>query len=258
MTEVCEQLELLMPGYALGALDDEDREMVIEHLRSCPDCQVALADYAAVREGLLTSPPAVNPPARLRRTLAASVRPPHLKQSRLFGDLRLRVPAWSGMVALVLLLAANVIVLGQSSRIMRGQQASLDRLLAEQSKLTEDLQANQTAMALVTYPTSEVVRVQGDEAYGTFVYDPDLRIAVLYAWGLDPLPADEAYQAWLIDANGGRTDGGVFQVSPGARFSVFVVSSSSPLRDFRGVGVTIEPAGGSPGPTGPRVLAADF
>ncbi|HLC05762.1 MAG TPA: anti-sigma factor [Anaerolineales bacterium] len=258
MSDVCAEVELLMPGYALGALDEEDRELVLEHLRSCPDCHATLADYLAVREGLLLSPPAVHPPARLRQTLAASIRPSHVKTMGFLGSFGLRVSAWSGVAVLATLLVVNVIVLGQTSQMLRGQQTSLEQLLAEQSKLTQDLQANQTAMALVTYPTSEVVHVQGDEAYGTFVFDPDLNIAVLYAWGLEPLPGDETYQAWLIDAGGGRTNGGLFQVSEGTRFSVFIVSSSSPMGAFRGVGVTIEPSGGSPGPTGARVLAADF
>jgi anti-sigma-K factor RskA len=174
------------------------------------------------------------------------------------GSIRLRIPAWAGMAVVAILLGANLFVLGQTWRMIRGQQASLDQLTAAQSRLSEDLQANQTAVALVSYPTSEAVRVVGDHAYGTFVYDPGLRVAVLYAWGLDPLPGGETYQAWLIDPSGGRSNAGVFQAAEGGRFTVFIVSASSPLQDFSGLGVTIEPPGGSPGPTGPRVLAADF
>jgi hypothetical protein len=257
MSDVCQEIEPLLPGYALDALDEHDAGLVLAHLRSCPSCQAALADYLAVKEGLLLSPPAVQPPSGLRRALAASVRPEAADRG-MAGRLGLGSLAWAGVATLIILLAVNLVVLAGTMQMLRGQQASLAQMAAEQSRLAEDLRNTHTAMALGTYPSSEVVRVEGDVAYGTFVYDPDLKIAVLYAWGLDALPMDETYQAWLIDNNGGRTSGGVFRASQGARFTVFIVSSPSPVGEFRGLGVTIEPSGGSPSPSGQRVLAADF
>jgi hypothetical protein len=257
MTDICAEIDLLIPGYALDALDSEEREKVLEHLHACPRCEEVLADYLVVRQGLLLAPPGIRPPAGLRRSLAASVRPATRDGSSTarFG---FGIPAWAGMGLLGLLLAVNLFAVGKTSQVIRGQEASLDQLAAEQARLAEDLQTNQTAMALGTYPTSEVVRVQGEHAYGTFVYDPDLKIAVLYAWGLDPLPADKTYQAWLIDGAGRRTSAGLFQAAEGARFTIYIMSGSAPLSDYRSLGVTIEPVGGSPGPTGLRVLAADF
>jgi hypothetical protein len=256
-TDVCLEIEPLLAGYALGALDEGDRQRVVEHLPSCPDCQSELSAYLAVREGLLLSPTAIRPPARLRRNLAAAIRPDDVKSRSIWGA-GLRFPAWAGIGVLVVFLAANLVVLGQNRRMIQEQQASLNKLAAEQSRLIDDLQTNQTAVALVSYPTSEVARLRGDKAYGTFVYDPDLRVAVLYAWGLDALPGGETYQAWLIDASGARSNAGVFQASEGGLFTTFIVSAASPLGDFSGLGVTIEPPGGSSSPTGPRVLAADF
>lgn len=256
-TDVCQEIEPLLPGYALGALDDEDHDRVVGHLPSCPRCREALSAYLAVREGLLLSPPAVRPPARIRRSLAAATRTADVKRG-LTRHAGLRLPAWTVAALMAVLLAANLIALAQNRQIIREQRASLDQLAQEQSRLIDDLQVNQTAVALVSYPTSEVARLQGEDAYGTFVFDPDLKVAVLYAWGLHPLPAGETYQAWLIDAGGGRSNAGIFQATEGDRFTVFVVNSPSPIGDFSGLGVTIEPPGGSSGPTGPRVLAADF
>jgi type II secretory pathway pseudopilin PulG len=255
--DACMEIEPLLPGYALGALDEEDHKRVVEHLPSCPRCQESLSSYLAVRDGLLLSQAPVHPPPRLRRKLAAATRPAGAK-GRFLGSVGLQLPALAGVAVLAVLLAVNLLVLAQNRRLIREQQASLNQLTLEQSRLIEDLQANQTAVALVSYPTSAVARVQGENAYGTFVYDPDLKVAVLYAWGLDPLPDDETYQAWLIDGNGGRSSAGIFQASEGNRFTVFIVNASSPIGDFSSFGVTIEPPGGSSGPTGPRVLSADF
>jgi anti-sigma-K factor RskA len=258
MNDVCRELEPVLAGFALGALDPGDLEKVREHLGSCPDCRAILADYQGVVEGLMLSPLPVRPPARLRKNLAAATRPDRADEGRGWSRAGWRIPAWAGLAALVILVGVNGLVLGQTSRLLSAQQRRLDQLLQDQATLSENLQANQTATALITYPNSAVVQVEGDSAYGTFVYDPGLRVAVLYAWGLDRLPSDKTYQAWLTDNSGDRTDAGVFQVSEGTRFTLFVVSASSPLSEFSGMGVTIEPAGGSAGPTGPRVLAADF
>jgi hypothetical protein len=256
-TNVCLEIEPLLSGYALGGLDAGGRERVVEHLPSCPDCQAAPFAYLGVKEGPLLSPPAVRPPARLRRSLAAAAQPDDVKSGPILGA-GFRVPAWKGIAVLAVFLVANLVVLGQNWRLIHEEQASLSEIAVDQSRLTEDLQTNQTAVALVSYPTSEVARVRGEDAYGTFVYDPGLRVAVLYASGPDPLPEGETCQAWLIDASGARSSAGVFQTSEGGRFTAFIVSASSPIGDFNGLRATIEPPGGSSSQAGPRVLAADF
>jgi anti-sigma-K factor RskA len=71
---------------------------------------------------------------------------------------------------------------------------------------------------------------------------------------------DEAhtYQVWLIQPDGHRTSGGLFHPEPGQPFVSVVIPSERPFSDFTGLGVTIEPAGGSPAPTGVRVLGTSF
>jgi anti-sigma-K factor RskA len=57
---------------------------------------------------------------------------------------------------------------------------------------------------------------------------------------------------WLIQ-DGERTDGGVFSVNPEGYGSLWVEVPQS-LSSFTAFGVSIEPSGGSPGPTGDKVL----
>jgi anti-sigma-K factor RskA len=80
------------------------------------------------------------------------------------------------------------------------------------------------------------------------------RIGTLIADHLEPLSPDQQYQLWLIE-NGDRLDGGVFDVGDDG-YGSLTVRAPEPL-DSYAFGVTIEPAGGSPGPTGPRVLASE-
>ena len=82
-----------------------------------------------------------------------------------------------------------------------------------------------------------------DGDHGTLVVD-----------SLAPLGQDQQYQLWLIQ-DGERTDGGVFSVNPEGYGSLWV-ETPQPLSSYSAFGITIEPAGGSPGPTGDKVLGS--
>ena len=70
---------------------------------------------------------------------------------------------------------------------------------------------------------------------------------------LDP---QHQYQLWLIQDEV-RTSGAVFSVSDKGYGSV-QISSAEPLGSYSTCGVSIEPSGGSPGPTGKKVLGGTF
>jgi anti-sigma-K factor RskA len=72
---------------------------------------------------------------------------------------------------------------------------------------------------------------------------------------LPPLHESREYQLWLL-RDGQRTSGGVFSVDRHG-YGVLRVSAPRPLREYTSFRVTIEPRGGSPSPTGPRVLGGD-
>lgn len=246
MKHAHKDVEPLLAGYALEALTPDEARVVEEHIEGCDRCAAVLDDYRAVATGLLHTPRLKTPPARLRARLLARVVRPAPKPS-VWG--RVAGLGWSRAAfgaALGVLLIVNLVVLGQN-RVVAGQQHALTQRIADQ----------QTAFALITYPTTKIAKVYGD-GYGTLVYDPGQPVAVLNAWGLKPLPSNQAYEAWLVTAKGDRVSGGLFQVAADARFTTLVINSPSPLSSFVGVGVTVEPAGGSPAPTGPRVLYAEF
>ena len=92
-------------------------------------------------------------------------------------------------------------------------------------------------------------------ASGTLVISPDGVHGTLVVNGLPALDAAHAYQLWLI-LDGKRTSGGIFTVSADG-YNAMVVDSGSPLSMYNAFGVTIEPAGGSPGPTGAKVLGGE-
>ena len=80
--------------------------------------------------------------------------------------------------------------------------------------------------------------------------------ALLSVYNLAPLPKDQVYQVWLLKGDE-RYSGGVFTVDS-TGFGLGVVIPAAPLAEFDAIGITVEPAQGSGGPTGTHVLTGEF
>ncbi len=94
------------------------------------------------------------------------------------------------------------------------------------------------------------------EASAWVVMSGDGQAGTLITQWLPPLQPDQQYQLWMTK-DGKRTSGGVFSVDQRGYASMWVYTSE-PLSDFHQFGVTVEPAGGSPAPTGNKVLGGSF
>ena len=241
--DLCASFRENIPAYAIGVLDADETAALEAHLRTCDTCQAELASYRAVGDALLTATPAQNPPAALRRRLQARL--PGAQKSAWR-------PAWPlGRLALglaiVLLVAANIFSLLQ-----------IQALQSRQTQLTRQIQTGQTAFALLAYPDTKTLPISGSSIAGTLLLDPEHNAAVLIVWSLPPIAANQTYQIWLIDRNGGRTNAGLFHQEPGQPITSQSIFSTQDITTYTGLGVTLEPAGGSSQPTGPRIFKVDF
>ncbi len=84
------------------------------------------------------------------------------------------------------------------------------------------------------------------------MYSRDGSAAIFVVYGLPQLPAGQLYQLWLIH-DGQRDSGGLFAVDDEG-YAVLLIHAPRQLGQYQGLGVTNEPASGSPAPTGTRVL----
>jgi anti-sigma-K factor RskA len=220
------------------------------HLATCQDCQSELEDYRSVTAGLLQSVPPQAPSPNLRHKLAAQLPSQRERTPNLFTDLfaRYSLGQIAAVVVIVILLGINIYSSFQIREIHRQQAA-----------LAERLSNDQIALSMLAYPSTQSLVVNPDvqNLAGSMLVDREKRIAVLVLWNLPPLEAGQTYQAWLIDAEGNRVSGGLF-VSDGQRYTTITVRAPVPIGQFEGFGVTVEPEGGSQGPTGPRVLSVDL
>jgi anti-sigma-K factor RskA len=231
----------LLPAYALGSLDEEEARQAAAHLAACPSCRAEFEPYAAVVDRLALAAPDAAPPSGLKERILGQLQTPHTGPAteprrpwwqRLADLFRRPALAW-GTASLILV---GLLVL---TNLWRWQQAPGQGRAAHPA----DMQTVALAATGAAPGASGILIISGDGEYGTLVVD-----------GLPALDADHQYQLWLI-RDGQRTSGGVFTVNPEG-YGSLPVGSPEPLSSYPAFGITVEPAGGSPGPTGEKVLGA--
>lgn len=240
----------LLAGYALGILDEEELSLVTEHVKRCEVCQSEVAAYAETagqlaRNAAQTIPAPelkakvlqkVNQAAGYRETRLLHPTPEKISLREVLHNL-FRQPA--GLVFGVLTLLV-ILMLGVNSILLRQQVNELQAQVP--SGYMQIVRLEGTSLAP---ETSGYVMVFRDQNYGS--------LAITHA---PLLTEDQQYQIWLIQ-NDVRTSGGVFSVNEDG-YGNLMVSAEQPLDSFQSFGVTIEPLGGSPQPTGEKVLGGDL
>ncbi|MCL4560502.1 MAG: anti-sigma factor [Chloroflexi bacterium] len=232
-----------LSDYALGSLGKDEKGVVEAHLAHCEACQVELHSYQAVMGLLSLAAPEFEPPRTLKQAvLQKALKLPGAVQAgkkqpappaRLAGFrhwLGGQVPVWGLLPVLLLAVAllTSTMVLWRQN-----QQYAMNRV---STFMVVDL----TAASSASQATGWIV-ISRDGVSGTLIVE-----------GLPPLAAGHQYQLWLV--NGGtRASGAIFSVNSYGYASVWV-KSPTPLIKFSSFGITIEPSGGSKGPTGPKVL----
>jgi anti-sigma-K factor RskA len=233
-----------LAAYALEALDHEDIDALEDHLRTCDACRADLKAYRNIKAGLLFAVPAKMPPTSLRRRLQRQL---PSKSGPLFRSLH-----WSWNQALAAGAFVLLIGLGLASI------AEVRQLREHQAEIEDHNRSTQTLISMLAYPTTETIRFEQNGIAGSALIDKDRGLMGLFVWHLAPPPAGKTYQVWLIDTKGERTSGGFLLPEAGYAFATTVIEVPGSLAEFKGVGVTAEPLGGSPGPTGPRIFGVDF
>jgi anti-sigma factor RsiW len=256
----CKQVDDLIPAYVLDAVDRADRAELEAHLAGCPDCRRLVQDYDPVVSLLPYAAPQRDPSPDVKYRVLAAILPKAKPEPARSAPARavlifssvFQSPAWSALALLLMIAlgAWNVILQTQ----MAQQAASSRQLAVELSRQRDFL----TALA---YGDGRPHVLQGSalaaDAVGRLYRGPTDSSFMVITYDMPVLPPDRVYQLWLIDAVGNRANGGTFTVDEQGRGYLFAQAPES-LGQYRAVGVTMEPLGGSPGPTGTKMLGGDL
>jgi anti-sigma-K factor RskA len=233
-----------IPAYALGALDMEESAGLEAHLDVCIACRTELADHQRVSAGLLSALPPQAPRPALKRTLMARL-PSAQKSSRpqwTFPFSRL-APGFAMLVLLILNLASF---------------AQLRKIQNQQASLINQVWESQSALAMLSSPNTKMLNIVGGEISGTILLDRENNKAVLIAQNIPALAQNQTYQIWLVKPDGGRDSAGLFRPESGQIYTTKAILPVQSFSNYLGIGVTVEPAGGSAAPTGERIFKVDF
>lgn len=233
----------LIPAYALGCLDHEDSVLVSQHLAACPACQTELQTYQGVVAQLALAAPQAAPSPELRRRLmsrlpaspAVGLPPAQSGWRRRWANLRPHLAlVWgAASTVLIVLLAASNLLLWQRMN---------------------QLQTNQTLTGMRAIPLTSTSAAPGGAGY--VIIGADGQNGALVVDNLPVLDPQHQYQLWLIHEEQ-RTSGAVFSVDESGYGGTRIKAPGS-LFEYSSCGVSIEPAGGSPNPTGERVLSGNL
>jgi anti-sigma-K factor RskA len=228
-----------LPDYVLDLLTDAEADHVAKHLSDCQSCRLEYMRLQAIADDLPLALPQTAPPGRVKHNLMNAIRagktgaetsPPPSFWQNLAGTFRQRLPAWS--VALILVLALGNLLLWQQYRPSSSQSG--------------------TPMLVIPLVNTSAAPL----ASGTLIMDQHGHYGTLVVDQLPAIDADQQYQVWL-NRPGERLSAGLLTVNYEG-YGSLELSAPQPLLEYDSLGITLEPYGGSPGPTGDKVLGGDI
>ncbi|MCG8353307.1 MAG: anti-sigma factor [Chloroflexales bacterium] len=253
-----------------GEVEPHERDQALAHLASCAQCRKRMEDYATVSQLVAASVPLVDPPADLRARIVGEARrrqagaqpqpqpqpqPRPQPQPQPAISRRLSIP-WRRMLSPALGLAAALLLVWGFAQ--QAQIAQQQEQIAQQQERAADNMA--VATAVFGDEDAQERRLAPTDAApnaeGRVLVAPSAPGLALYTKDLPQLPEGSVYQIWwtLPDQT---VSIGVFQINAQGR-SWNLIRPEQPLAPPQRIFVTVEPAGGSPQPTGPVYLQADF
>ena len=239
--------------YALDALEGEDRARVDEHLAECAACRRELEQLRGDTALLALSTTGPRPPQRARQRLLDAVAREPLRPSLVETPTRRSWWGWLGWAAT----AAVVIFAASLWRENSGLKDTLASANSQAAKSTREMEELRRIAAPILEPEAQRVTLVAaktpPQPQGKVFYLRNRNSLVLLANNLAPLPAQKAYELWLIPTSGAPIPAGVFK--PDAHGSASVVNPPLPAgAEAKAFAITVENEAGATTPTMPIVM----
>jgi anti-sigma-K factor RskA len=260
-----EELEL----FALGALPEDEAAALQAHVLGCEDCAAKLAQARGnaallaftVKQEALAGTIKAELMARIRANRESEARSawPVKPGESDRADKKTKTESksnwwnWVLVPAAVALALVSLALSWQNRRIA----AELEKERKAAEAMLHDREQVEKLVGVLASPDTITVKLAGTgdaaNASGLVKFNVKAGIVLYSAADLPLLPKDKSYQMWLVPVNGAAISAGL--IGPGGHawgnLWAAEVPTNTPAKAFA---VTIEPAGGEPQPTGPKVL----
>lgn len=249
--------------FVLGALEGDEKQAIESHIASCADCARKLAEARGRVAMISLAAPAAEPSPHAKESLMAQIRTERERTNASSLGLPREVESTArGGGIFGRWWAAVLVPVGAALAIaaifLWNQKEQLDRQLADERQQVASLQkelqeAQHTADLLAAKDTIVVplAPMPGMKGMGRVSYNKQMGM-LMYDGTLGPAPSDKSYQLWLVPVQGDPINAGVFNPKSGQtdHWMMQLPPGVAP----KAFAVTLEPAGGMPHPTGPKVL----
>jgi anti-sigma-K factor RskA len=264
--------------YALGMLTGEARREFEAHLERCPSCSAEVRQAREAVDALGAAVPQVEPPASLRARVLASAERPGAVASHggpspdatggATGPASRARPSWRQSVPYGLATAASLfaVALGMYALTLRERLAVLEgelqsaraaqgMLHGQLVTLRADAEIGRLSAFILAATDLRRVELRGQapglDASARAFWSP-ARGVIFAGTRLPALPRDRVYQLWMVTESAPVSVGLLTPDTEGQ--SVAVTPPPAVTGRVVALAVTLEPAGGVPAPTGPKIL----
>ena len=248
-------LHLDTGALALGALPDDEREQVAEHLATCESCTDELVGFLAT-VNMLGAAAAETPPDSLRRSVLAAIAvtpqlpplvaptmdsPRHAAEAPQPGadpvSNVIPLRRWYRRPGALVAAAIAAVVIGGGTVVAINQAGDSNQQVAQ---TPEQCVAQATDRQEITPEVGE----------GSVAWAPSCNAVTLDVTGLPDLPSDQSYQLWAVAAEqAGQTTRSLGLLEDASQGNPQLVTATTAPGESA-VAITAEPAAGSAAPTG--------
>ena len=230
------QAELAHPqaaDWVMGTLGSDDRVLFQFHLKGCPHCQAAVAEFGQLGQMLRHLPPAAEPPPALEaRTvtsvLAAAAQDRAAAQDQAGAQAKvIRLSRWRGRTALFTIASAAAAAVIAVLLVVTGLGGAQKASFAVQ--LTPPRGPGQAASAASGSATAR------QDSSGSW----NVTLTVRHLKDVGP---ERWYECWYVSRDGRRAVSAGTFVVPSSGNGTFPMTSSADPRDFQSMEITIQSA----------------
>jgi len=246
---VTESVHALSGAYVVDALDDDERALFERHLPGCVDCQ---QEVASLREAtaMLADDAAITPPESLRSSVLAGIKsirplPPetgapsqpdtnpdsHRDSPAIATVLPMR-PRRRRRIATLVAAAAAVVAIGAGAVYQPWQDNSPGIVVTPADQVLAAADAQRHSIKFEDGSSATVVRSKSEGR------------AVLLTDNMAAPPEGKAFEVWLQDPTGTMVPAGLMKTAGDHKLLL-----KGDAANATGVGITVEPEGGSDSPT---------